>query len=39
MGENFARYTSDKRLITGIYREFKKPNSPKISHPMKKWAN
>jgi hypothetical protein len=34
----FASYTSDKGLITTIYREFKKPNSPKIDEPVKKWA-
>jgi protein subunit release factor A len=33
----FASYTSDKGLITGIYRELKKLNSQKLS--MKKWAN
>jgi hypothetical protein len=27
----FASYTSDKRLITKIYRELRKPNSPKKS--------
>jgi hypothetical protein len=26
-------------LITRIYRELKKLNSPKINDPMKKWAN
>jgi hypothetical protein len=26
-------------LITSIYRQFKKLNSPKINDPMKKWAN
>jgi hypothetical protein len=26
----FASYTSDKRLITRIYRELKKLNSPKV---------
>jgi hypothetical protein len=31
-------YTSDKELITGIYRELKKLNSPKINEPIKKWA-
>jgi hypothetical protein len=35
----FARYTSDKGLITRIYRELKKLNSPKINEPMKKWAS
>jgi hypothetical protein len=34
----FARYTSDKGLITRLYREFKKLNSPKINDPIKKWA-
>jgi biopolymer transport protein ExbB/TolQ len=35
----FASYTSDKRLITRIYRELKKLNSPKINEPIKKWAS
>jgi hypothetical protein len=35
----FASYTSDKGLITRIYREFKKLNSPKINEPIKKWAS
>jgi hypothetical protein len=34
----FASYTSDKGLITRIYRERKKLNSPKINEPIKKWA-
>jgi single-stranded DNA-specific DHH superfamily exonuclease len=34
----FASYTSDKGLITRIYREFKKLNSPKINEPIKKWT-
>jgi hypothetical protein len=34
----FARNTSDKELITRIYRELKKLNSPKINEPIKKWA-
>jgi hypothetical protein len=34
----FASYTTDKGLITRIYREFKIPNSPKINEPIKKWA-
>jgi hypothetical protein len=32
-----ANYTSDKRLITRIYRELKKLSSPKIKEPIKKW--
>jgi hypothetical protein len=31
-------YASDKELITRIYRELKKQNSPKINEPIKKWA-
>jgi hypothetical protein len=34
----FASYTSDKGLITRIYTEIKKLNSPKINEPIKKWA-
>jgi mitochondrial fission protein ELM1 len=30
-----ASYTSDKELITRIYRELKKLNSPKINEPIK----
>jgi hypothetical protein len=36
---SFASYTSDKGLITRIYRELKKLNSPKFNDSMKKWAN
>jgi hypothetical protein len=32
----FTSYTSDKGLITRIYRELKKLNSPKINEPTKK---
>jgi hypothetical protein len=34
----FASYTSDKGLVTRIYREVKTLNSPKINEPIKKWA-
>jgi hypothetical protein len=34
----FARYTSDLGLITRIYRELKKLNTPKTNEPLKKWA-
>jgi hypothetical protein len=34
----FSSYTSEKGLITRIYRELKKPNSPKINELIKKWA-
>jgi hypothetical protein len=35
----FASYTSDKGLVTRIFRELKKLNSPKINEPIKKWAS
>jgi hypothetical protein len=34
----FASYTSDKGLITRIYRELKKLNYSKINKSIKKWA-
>jgi predicted transcriptional regulator len=34
----FASYTLDKGLITRIYRELKKLNSPQIIEPIKKLA-
>jgi hypothetical protein len=34
----FASYTLYKGLITRVYRELKKLNSPKINEPIKKWA-
>jgi hypothetical protein len=34
----FASYTTDKGLITRIYRDLKNLNSPKINVPIKKCA-
>jgi hypothetical protein len=36
MEKIFASYTSDKGLITRMYRELKKLNSPKVNEPIKK---
>jgi hypothetical protein len=35
----FVSYTSDKGLITRIYRELKELNSPKTNEPIKKWTS
>jgi hypothetical protein len=34
----FVSYTSDKGLITRIYRDLKKLNSPKINETIMKWT-
>jgi hypothetical protein len=38
MGENLC-HSSDKRLISRIYKELKKFNPQRINIPMKKWAH
>jgi hypothetical protein len=35
----FAGYSSDKGLISRIYRELKKLSLQRINTPMKKWAH
>jgi hypothetical protein len=37
--KTFANYTSDKGLITRIYRELIKVTSQSINNPLNKWAN
>jgi hypothetical protein len=34
-----ASYTSDRGLITRIYKGHKKLNSQRINNPMNKWTN
>jgi hypothetical protein len=38
VGENICQLYIRQGLITRIYREFKKLNSPEINEPIKKWA-
>jgi hypothetical protein len=35
----FASYTSDKELITRIYKKLKNLNFQRINNPMKKWES
>jgi hypothetical protein len=35
----FARYSSDKELITRVYGEPKQINSKRINNSINKWAN
>jgi hypothetical protein len=39
MEEKFASYSSDKGLISRIYRELKKLSLQRINTPMKKWSH
>jgi hypothetical protein len=39
MGENLCSYTSDKGLISRIYREVRKPTLQRINSPLNKRAN
>jgi hypothetical protein len=39
MGENLCSYSSDKGLISRIYRELNKLSLQRVNTPIKKWAH
>jgi hypothetical protein len=39
VGENICQLPLDRGLISRIYKELKKVNSPQINEPIKEWAS